>query len=186
MSSEHIVDAGTLFRLHAAFVAGFLVRLGVDRAELDDIVQEVFMIAHRRGGYRPGPARPTTWLADIALRVLSNRRRSQRRARVHADATAIDAAADQVPSLQKQSEGRESLRRVQAALDKLDDDKRAVFVLFEIEGETCESIAAGLQVPIGTVYSRLHAARAQFTKAHARLVAQERPGPRVASVGGVR
>lgn len=186
MSSEDIVDAGTLFRHHAAFVAGFLVRLGADRAERDDIVQEVFMIAHRRGGYRPGPARPTTWLADIALRVLSNRRRSQRRARVHADASVIDAAADQVPSLQKQSEGRESLRRVQAALDKLDDDKRAVFVLFEIEGETCESIAAGLQVPIGTVYSRLHAARAQFTKAHARLIAQERPAPRVASVGGAR
>ena len=75
---------------------------------------------------------------------------------------------------------------MQAALDKLDDDKCAVFVLFEIEGETCESIAAGLQVPIGTVYSRLHAARAQFTKAHARLVAQERPASRVASVGGAR
>jgi RNA polymerase sigma-70 factor (ECF subfamily) len=186
VSPEDIVDAGTLFRHHAAFVAGFLVRLGAERAELDDIVQEVFMIAHRRGGYRPGPARPTTWLADIALRVLSNRRRSKRRARVHADASVVEAAADPLPSLQRQSEGRESLRRVQAALDRLDEDKRAVFVLFEIEGETCESIAAGLEVPIGTVYSRLHAARAQFTKAHSRLLAREQPTPSVASVGGAR
>src|SRR5262249_31749926 len=74
---DQALDAGTLFRRHGAFVAAFLLRLGIDRAELDDAVQEVFMTVHRRGGYRPGPARPTTWLAEIALRVLSNRRRTR-------------------------------------------------------------------------------------------------------------
>lgn len=181
---EAPVDAGTLFRQHAAFVAGFLVRLGAARHELDDVVQEVFMIAHRRGGYRPGPARPTTWLADIAVRVSSNRRRSARRARVHADGDTIDRAIDDGLSPREAAEQRESLARVQAALDALDEDKRVVFILFELEGESCESIAAGLQLPIGTVYSRLHSARKKFSAAHARLVARERRASPVAAIGG--
>nr|WP_276603309.1 sigma factor-like helix-turn-helix DNA-binding protein [Nannocystis pusilla] len=63
------------------------------------------------------------------------------------------------------------MRRVQQALDTLEEGKRAVFILFELEGESCEAIAAGLGIPIGTVYSRLHKARKLFMEAHARLVA---------------
>jgi RNA polymerase sigma-70 factor (ECF subfamily) len=50
----------------------------------------------------------------------------------------------------------------------MDAGHRAVFILFELEGESCESIAAGLEVPIGTVYSRLHAARRAFREHAAR------------------
>jgi len=53
---------------------------------------------------------------------------------------------------------------VQEALDTLDNDKRAVFVLVEIEGESCVSVAAGLDIPLNTVYSRLRAARERFCK----------------------
>lgn len=183
-ATEPAIDAGTLFRRHGAFVASFLVRLGIDRAELDDAVQEVFMTAHRRGGFRPGPARPTTWLAEIALRVLANRRRSRRRSRVEPDAQTIDRAADPADSPREAVELRESLERVQSALDHLDDDKRAVFVLFELEGESCESIAAGLGLPLGTVWSRLHAARRELTKAHERLLARERGRERITAQGG--
>ncbi len=62
----------------AGFVAGFLRRLGVEAPELDDAVQEVFLTAHRRGGFVAGAAQPTTWLAEIALRVASDMRRSRR------------------------------------------------------------------------------------------------------------
>jgi RNA polymerase sigma-70 factor (ECF subfamily) len=68
-----------LFRRHAQFVARFAVRLGVQSQDVDDIVQEVFIVAHRNGGYVEGPARPTTWLAKITFGVVSSRKRTQRR-----------------------------------------------------------------------------------------------------------
>lgn len=175
LKSEPVIDAGALFRRHAGFVANFLARLGVERTELDDVVQEVFMVAHRRGGFAPGPARPTTWLADIALKVNANRVRKRRRARVQAQGDAVDRAEDPARSAAEVLDHRRSIDRVQQALESLDDDRRAVFVLFELEGESCEGIAAGLGIPVGTVYSRLHTARRRFRKAHDRLLARERP-----------
>jgi RNA polymerase sigma-70 factor (ECF subfamily) len=166
-----VLDAARLFRDHAPFVANFAARLGVRKEEVDDVVQEVFLVAHRRGGFVPGPARPTTWLAEITLRVVSSSRRRLRRSREEPDTEAIAAAqARRGSSPGEQVEAGEALRRVQQALDTLDEGKRAVFILFELEGENCESIAAGLGIPIGTVYSRLHKARKQFMEAHARLV----------------
>lgn len=136
------------------------------------MVQEVFLVAHRRGGFVPGAARPTTWLAEITLRVVSSGRRRVRRSREESDTEAVAAAeARRGSSPGEQVEAKEALRRVQDALDTLDEGKRAVFILFELEGESCESIAAGLGIPIGTVYSRLHNARKQFMEAHARLLA---------------
>ena len=73
------IGAEALFRAHASFVAGFLVRLGVRPSDLDDLMQEVFVVAHRRGGFQPGPARPTTWLARIAIRVAMAHRRTRMR-----------------------------------------------------------------------------------------------------------
>lgn len=170
-SDDGVLDAARLFRDHAEFVANFAVRLGVRRDEVDDVVQEVFLVAHRRGGFVPGPARPTTWLAEITLRVVSSGRRKLRRSREDHDEDAIAAAqARKGSSPGEQVEASEALGRVQQALDTLDEGKRAVFILFELEGESCESIAAGLGIPIGTVYSRLHKARKQFMEAHARLV----------------
>ena len=178
------LDAARLFRDHAQFVANFVMRLGMRREEVDDVVQEVFLVAHRRGGFIPGVARPTTWLAEIALRVCSSTRRRQRRSREEPD---VQAVADAVASTRgpgEQAETAESLRRVQQALETLDEAKRAVFILFELDGESCEAIAAGLAIPVGTVYSRLHKARKLFMEAHARLLGVEpkpangRPGPK--------
>jgi len=170
---DKALDAGTLFRQHGSFVANFLARLGVARSELDDVVQDVFMIAHRRGGFRPGAAKPTTWLADIAMKVNANRRRSQRRAKVRADGEVVERARDERASQADIVEHRQSVDRVQRALESLDEERRAVFVLFEMEGESCEDIAAGLGIPVGTVYSRLHHARKKFRKAHNRLSAAD-------------
>jgi RNA polymerase sigma-70 factor, ECF subfamily len=162
------LDGGALFRAHAAFVAGFLTRLGVEPAERDDAVQEVFLVAHRRGGFDEGDAQPTTWLAAIALRVASDLRRTRRR-RAARDAAGSETAGQRGATPFEALAAAESLARVQRALDTLSLEHRAVFVLYEIEGASCESIAAGLGVPVGTVYSRLHAARRGFQQAHAGL-----------------
>jgi RNA polymerase sigma-70 factor, ECF subfamily len=166
------IDAGRLYREHAPFVARFLVRMGVLAQDLDDLLQEVFLVAHRRGGFRQGLAAPSTWLAEIALRVASQRRRTQRRRPEASDAALAELAA-RGRSPAEALQMAESLARVQVALDGLDLEHRAVFVLFEIEGQDCAAIAAGLAIPIGTVHSRLHNARRSFEKAHARLAARE-------------
>jgi RNA polymerase sigma-70 factor, ECF subfamily len=164
------LDAAGLFRRHAAWVAAYVTRLGFRGHDVDDIVQETFLVAHRRGGFREGPARPTTWLAEIALRVAMASRRKQRRAPV-ADAEAVDAAPSQAGDPLAGAMHAEALVNVQRALDSMDLERRALFVLFELEGESCESLAAGFGVPIGTIYSRLHAARAAFLTSYSRLTA---------------
>lgn len=181
ITDEGPLGAEALFRRHAGFVAGFLARLGCSMQEVDDLVQEVFLTAHRRGGYVPGPARPTTWLAEIAMRVASTARRTRRRRPAEPDDGAIDAVAGSASPFDDAANA-EALARVQLALDALDLDRRAIFVLFELEGESCDAIAAALGVPVGTVYSRLHAARQEFRAAYERLAAP-RTTPRRAEQG---
>jgi RNA polymerase sigma-70 factor (ECF subfamily) len=159
------IDVQTLFRAHALFVASFLRRLGIPRSEIDDLVQEVFLVAHRKGGYAPGAGQPRTWLGAIALRVASTSKRTLRRRHEDSNEEAVHAAlaSDDVA---RTAETRASLVRVQHALDTLDLEHCAALVLYEFAGESCESIAASLDVPIGTVYSRLHSARRRFIQAY--------------------
>jgi RNA polymerase sigma-70 factor, ECF subfamily len=160
-----VIGAESLFRQHAPYVARFLAHLRVPPNAIEDHVQEVFLIAHKKGGFIPGTASATTWLARIAINVTATRRRSARRRR--------EESSDQLgelpgfaPTPENAAVVAQTLDRVQLALDSLDLEQRALFVLFEIEGESCADIATALGVPIGTVYSRLHAARAAFVAAY--------------------
>jgi RNA polymerase sigma-70 factor (ECF subfamily) len=159
------LGAEELFARHGGFVRRFVHRLGVFQQDLDDVVQEVFLIAHRQGGYLPLGARPTTWLAEIALRVTLALRRSQRKRQGE---PLLETVAAPGPTPHDALATSQSLLRVQRALDALDLGHRAIFVLFELEDESCESIAKALDVPIGTVHSRLHHARRAFRKAYDR------------------
>src|SRR5437899_5262126 len=116
LQTTETIGAEALFRAHASFVAGFLVRLGVRPADLDDLMQEVFIVAHRRGGFIPGPARPTTWLARIAIRVALAYRRTRRKQRTELNEEAVSWAQSSAPSPQAQFETTESLSIVQRAL----------------------------------------------------------------------
>src|SRR5262245_2790620 len=69
------LSAEQLFRKHAPFVARFLAHLGVAPRDLEDVVQEVFLVVHARGGYQAGPAKPTSYLGSIALRAAQTQRR---------------------------------------------------------------------------------------------------------------
>lgn len=163
------LDSGELFRRHAAYVARFLWRLGVRGPEVDDLVQEVFVVAHRRGGFVPERAKPTTWLAEIAVRVASAHRRKTKRGRSEIELEEALELKASTPDASVLTETKERLDRVARVLQALEMPQRAVFVLFEIEGESCEEIAQGLNVPLGTVHSRLHAARKNFSRLHARF-----------------
>lgn len=173
--SEHL-DAGELFRAHAGYVRRFLAGYGVPPGELADLTQEVFLVAHRRGGFERRTAHPTSWLAAIAVRVACNRRRQRTRqqSRESFDMTAVAQALAPGKSPQESTATREQLRRVRRALRKVSSAKRAVFVMYEFEGRSCEEIAAILGIPVGTVYSRLHGARRQFME-HCESTTTERP-----------
>lgn len=160
------IDAEALYRAHAPFVASFLRHMGTAESDLDDHLQDVFVIAHRKGGYQPGPAAPRTWLASLAFRVVVARRRA--RARRPTSTALVEALPDDSQRPADVLEARRSLRRVQAALEQLTLEQRAAFILFEIEGESCERIAAIWEVPVGTIYSRLHHARKRFLEVYAK------------------
>jgi RNA polymerase sigma-70 factor, ECF subfamily len=168
------LSSADLFKQYAPFVASFLVRMGITRADLDDVMQEVFLVAHKLGGYTPGPAKPTTYLANIALRAATtHRRKHQVRSFVRVNQELVGGATGDTANPERAAENQRRLRMLQAALDRLDDDKRAVFIMAEIHGETVVSIAAGLGIPVDTAYSRLRAARKLFQEAAAALYEDE-------------
>lgn len=162
------LDAGELYRAHAPFIASFLVRLGVPARDVPDLVQDVFLIAHRKGGFTDrGRAKPRTWLGSIAFRVAAGHRR-RRRPVVGLPEAPIPAGSDPEQEVQ----ARRAAQRVEACLSALDLPHRAVFVLFEIEGLSGAEVAEVLEIPAGTVYRRLSNARHRFAEAHARMVAE--------------
>lgn len=166
------LDAAMLFQRHAEFVARFLTRLGVATGDLDDVVQEVFLVVHARGGYVPGPAKPTSYLGAIAARAASSyrRRRGSYLQRSYALPEEIDGAQpDPVQILQS----NESARALTRALAELDPELSSVLLLVDQEGVSCLELAASSGTPVGTVYWRLHKARKALRSA---LEAHERGG----------
>jgi RNA polymerase sigma-70 factor (ECF subfamily) len=164
-----------LYRERAPFVARQLTRLGVPRAELDDAVQEVFVVVFRRGGFAAGPASETTYLTEIAVRIAANVRRRRRRKPTVSDDAAVAALPTHAGDPLVTAEVRESFERVASALEQLKPDARLMFLLIEIEGASAEEVARALGVPIGTVYARAHAARRAFRAAYDRVVDSRRP-----------
>jgi RNA polymerase sigma-70 factor (ECF subfamily) len=171
LSNDGHLDSAELFRRYSAFVAHFLVRMGVSRADLDDLVQDVFLVAHKNGGYEPGPAKPTTYLAAIAFRAATTaRRKAQTRSFVKPQDEVVERSGDERMSPERDAEQKRQLAILDRALEALDDDKRVVFVMAELQGETAVAIAAGLGIPVDTAYSRLRAARQIFREAAKALV----------------
>ncbi len=169
-----VIGAEELFRAHAPFVARFLYRLGVRPDAIEDALQEVFLVVHRQGGYRPGAAKPTSYLGSLALHAATADRRRERARRARESDAPVDRVASSQSGPVELLEANDSLRLLQAALDHLEPDYRTTLILAEIEGESCQSIAAAMSVPVGTVYWRLHTARKKFQQALALLDAQSR------------
>jgi RNA polymerase sigma-70 factor (ECF subfamily) len=161
-----LAETPRLYDEHAAFVWRSLARLGIPEADREDLLQEVFVVVHRtRNEYR-GEGKVTTWLYGITLRIASRHRR-WRRVREEVPETSLVARAPETPEGAASTRQRADL--VTRLIDQLPDDKRSVFILFELQGLSCQEIADTLAVPVGTVYSRLHAARAHFKLAWLQL-----------------
>jgi len=165
------VTVRELFDQHFDFMFRSLRRLGVPPGNVDDAVQEVFLVASRRlADIQPG--RERSFLFATAVRVAANARRlAARHAHHHVD-TALEWVVDKSPDpaqLAERTRARDVLDRV---LDSMDLDLRTVFVLYELEEMTMAEIATTLELPPGTVASRLRRGRDAFQTAVARLQRQ--------------
>ncbi len=147
-----------IFRAHAPYVWRCLRRMGVDSGDVDDVLQEVFLVVHRRLGDYDGRASMKAWIYGICVRKASDHRKLAHKKR--------ERVTDDVPEAETTSAGpeasvagRRALARLDQALAELDEDKRAAFVLYEIEGLGVAEVAAAVGVPLQTAYSRLTAAR---------------------------
>lgn len=163
-----------LYREHFRFVWRSLRRLGVPESDVADAAQDVFVVVHRRLDEFEGRSKVTTWLFGIALRVARDRRRLAYNRRNAGDESALDAAADETVDVAADAERRQGLRQLEALLDALPLEQRAVFTLFEMEGLGGDAIAEMLEIPIGTVHSRLRLAREAFERNLKRLHARDR------------
>jgi RNA polymerase sigma-70 factor (ECF subfamily) len=176
-SADHVPWSGArrelfhaLYRTHFDFVYRNLRRLGVPAAMVDDALQDVYMVVLRRlDGFHEG-THARAWLFAIAMRVAANYRRALQRRGPPV------ALRENEPD--KGLDSFESAARAHAALivhtflDRLDDDRRAVFVMAELEQMTAPEIASALSANVNTIYSRLRAARGEFEAMVAQLHGQ--------------
>ena len=158
VASRALPDMQVVVEQHAAFLLRTVRRLGVAETDVEDIAQEVFLLMHRKLDQYDPSCSLRGWMFGIASRLASDYRKSARvrRERVTYPPPETSVAAAQEHDLDR-ARARELL---DLALDDLDDDKRAVFVLYELEGLEMHEVVALLGCPLQTGYSRLHAARA--------------------------
>jgi len=164
-------DFRTLFERELAYVLSALRRLGVASADLEDEAHNVFVAVLKRL-HTYDPTRPIKpWLFGFAFRVASEYRRKRGRALpLEEPQSVVDAAV-------RPDAGYEDARKrsmVQTVLEEIELDRRAVFVLHDIDGFTGDEIARTLEIPLGTVYSRLRLAREDFAAKIRRLAARGR------------
>jgi RNA polymerase sigma-70 factor (ECF subfamily) len=147
-----------LYATHFAFVWRILRTLGVAEAALDDAAQDVFVVVHRRLPEFEGRSAVTTWLFAIARRVAGSYRR---RRTTEALADELPGTADTFAAFSR----AEAAATVLSILDTLDEDKRIVFALVELEQFSVPEASRILELNLNTAYSRLRLARQAFEAA---------------------
>ena len=181
MAERTVSEFEAIYREHFRFVWRSVRRLGVRGAAVDDVVQEVFLVVHRRMEAFEGRSSAKTWLYGILRRVIADHRRTLRRKPAWSEESPgqLDRLRD-VGSKgpDASAEEAEQVRLLYRVLDALDDDKREVFILAELEGMTMAEIAEATEVNPNTVSSRLRAARQRFEEALERETADGERGLR--------
>jgi RNA polymerase sigma-70 factor (ECF subfamily) len=161
-SSEQGVQR--IYAEHVTMVWRGLRRLGVQEASIEDAVQDVFLVVHRRLPDFEGRSALKTWLYGIALRVAKDHRRAQIR-QAHkterlAQLLSSDASTASTPM--EAAERREANLVLHAVLAEMDEEEREVLVLIDMEGLSMREAATALQLHVRTCQRRLRAARAAF------------------------
>jgi RNA polymerase sigma-70 factor (ECF subfamily) len=151
-----------MYEDHLVWTLNTVRRLGVPERDLEDVTHDVFATVWRRlDSFRRGsPIKP--WLLGIAFRVVSNR--------LARSASKSERLTNDLPERpggirpDEHAEAEQTRQHVIAALEQLELDQRAIFVGHDIEGIPVPELAASLEVPVNTAYSRLRLARQHFER----------------------
>ena len=168
------LDFERLFREHAATVSRWVAGIGGPSVDVEDAVQDVFIVAHRRLPEFRGEAKVSTWLFRITHRVArSHRRRARRRRWLGGSADEVGGRLE-APQLDPVEElvRKQAIAELYAVLDQLNEKFRTVLVLANFEGLEAQQIATMTGVTPTTARVWLHRARLKFR----RLMAARRQG----------
>jgi RNA polymerase sigma-70 factor, ECF subfamily len=166
-----------VYRQYFDFVWSSVRRLGVSPASMDDVVQEVFIVIHARLHTVQHPETLRSWIYGVARRTVSGYHRARRVKDASATALAVEPSAQPLPRTPFDlTEQNEQVKLLFNLLEEVDEPKREVFLMVELDELTVPEIAEILEIPLNTVYSRLRAAREAFEDALARHSARSARG----------
>lgn len=173
-----------MYSAHFQHVSRWARALGGLSSDVDDLTQEVFLVVRRKLASYRGPSM-SAWLYGITRKTVSDyRRRAWIRRLWNSSERSLDSASAKAAA-QADVSGSDAYERWDAqrimrrVLDKMSLVRRTAFILFEIEGYSGEEIAELEQVPLATVYTRLHHARRDFLRFTAEITGDtpEEPPP---------
>jgi RNA polymerase sigma-70 factor (ECF subfamily) len=160
LAGGEIGALGDLYDRYHEPVRRFLARATSDAGDVDDLVQATFLAAAKSAERYDGRPSCRPWLIGIAAQLLRRRRQGASRLREILSSLARSRAAvlDPRPVLQARTD-------IERALGGISEAKRVTILMAEVEGLSCAEIAVALDVPVGTVWTRLHAARRELRQA---------------------
>jgi len=174
-SAPSALDVDQLYRAHAPFLGRVIQRLLGDGPHVDDTLQETFIVAfRRRRDFDEQRAAVRTWLYSIAANLCKRHRRSAQRLLLFRERWSHETVSS-APPPDRELERRDDVALAQLAIRALPFRQRAVFVLYELEELKGQEIAELLDVPVNTVWTRLHKARRNFRRRAERLRHEELP-----------
>jgi RNA polymerase sigma factor (sigma-70 family) len=165
------------YREYAQRVARWAHNLGGAALDVDDVVQEVFLVVSRKlASYRPNGSF-TSWLFEITRKVVANHRRRQGRQLLRTEGEErLESLPSQALDPAAELERRVLVELCYRALDELPEKYRTVFVLFELEDMSTQAIAELCRLKLPTVRVQLSRARNRFLRAYQKLVCEEAGG----------
>jgi RNA polymerase sigma-70 factor, ECF subfamily len=167
----------SIYRQYFDFVWSSVRRLGVSSASMDDVVQEVFIVIHARLHTVYHPKALRSWIYGIARRTVSTYHRSRRVKEASGAALAVEPNAQPLARTPLDLvEQNDQVKLLFSLLEELDEPKREVFMMAELDELTVPEIAEILELPLNTAYSRLRGARHAFEEALARHSARREGG----------
>ena len=175
--SGEVSPFAAVYRQYFDFVWCSVRRLGVSSASMDDVVQEVFIVIHSRLHTVQHPEALRSWIYGVARRTVSGYHRARRVKEASGAALAVEPSAQPRPRTPLDVvEQNDQVMLLFNLLEELDEPKREVFSMVELDELTVPEIAEILEIPLNTAYSRVRAARQAFEEALARHSARSEGG----------
>jgi RNA polymerase sigma-70 factor (ECF subfamily) len=163
------------YREHAQTAARWARQLGGADMDVEDVVQDVFLVVSRRLASFRGEACFTSWLFEITRKTVANHRRRQRwRFWRSGNEVSLTRVHSQLPDPAAELERRQTIAFFYRALDRVPEKYRTLLVLYEIEGLSTQEIADLRELNLSTVKVRLLRARERFIKCYQHLRKREK------------